>query len=815
MKKILFSLLFLAGSFPICAQVQGNIVSNLGDPIPFVNVILLDALDSSLISGGLSVDNGSFNIEDVKVGAYRLHLRLVGYENWYSEPFSITLKEPLKEFGSILMTEETLLMDGVQVTASKMQIEQTPEGTTLNVQSSLMSKGSTALQILERAPGVILDQRNNSLTLNGQSGTLIMINGRPVRLTPSEVINLLEGMSADNLEKVELLTNPSAKYDADGGAGIINLVTRKNEDEGTNSSASVSAGYGWGQKEAASLNINHKTGATSYYGAYSFNYDDFFTTFHGIGKQTIPILGGDVNLDFKNNSARKRTSHNISGGLEKEISDGFLLGGNFLYNNTIIRTDIRNYGSYVFEDDSFLHADINVSGRGVQQNLSTSLFTERQLSNEGKISLDAGYIYYDNIAPTRANNRYEDIEGNLITPENEVYASGNRGESVTSLNIGVLKLDFEQKIGSNIRLETGLKGSYSGTNSKAIIESLQNDQWLTDERSKSKLDVYETIGAAYVSLKMSLDSLTTLTTGLRYENWDRDFSDDVLDNRSGKLFPSAFLSRALSPSSSIQLVYNRRITRPDYNDLTNFLRYNDPTSVFTGTPELQPAISDNLKLSYQLNDITFGLIYTHENNPIARFQIVENGRSDLVIIAPQNIDFLRTTGIQAHVPIPIIRGWDLTTGGLLGYRSFGLSYTRVPANKEYVAYNLYVNQHFTLPRDYMIELSGMYNSDYYNGSVKVNGYGVLNLGLKKDFRNNHGSLQLTISDVLQSMTIRSEYGALTEEAFNSRSSVVFKPESVNARIYRITYSRNFGNSNSKSRKQRQAGSQEEKSRLGQ
>ena len=815
MKIFIGALLLFGFSIQAFSQVQGKVVSEQGAPLAFVNVLLLNATDSTMINGSLSGDDGSFQIENVESGRYILRLTFIGYTNWYSEPFTFQLGQAVKNFGALPLEEETILMDGVMVSAQRMQIEQSIEGTTLNVESSLMSKGSSALQILERSPGVVLDQRNNELLLNGKSGTLIMINGRPVRMAPNELISLLQGMSADNLAKVELLTNPSAKYDADGSAGIINLVTKKKEDEGTNGSASISAGYGWGAKQALSLNLNHRKGSVNYFGSYSFNYDHYFTDFHGTGFQTIPTLGGRVDLDFKNNSERKRAGHNATAGLEKEFGNGILLGGNILYTRSSLRTTIYNDGNYLFEDESFLHADINVSGRALQNNLNTSLFTEKRLKNEGKISFDANYLYYQNDAPTKVESIYLDKDGNTTNPENEIYANGNRGESLTDINVGVVKLDFETKIGSRLKLETGLKGTYSTTTNTAVIERLRDGDWVTDERNKSSLEVNEKIGASYLSLHVLFDSLTTFTTGLRYEYWDRDFSEEGLDKRFGKLFPSAFLSRTLTASSTLQLAYNRRITRPDYNELTNFLRYNDPTSVFTGTPGLAPAISDNLKLGYQFMGKNIALLYSYERNPIARFQIVENERSDLVIIAPQNIDYLRSLGIQFHTPFDITKWWTLTTGGTFSSRHFKLSYTRQPVSKSYLAYNLYLNQDFSLPKGFSVELSGLYNSTHYNGSVEVQGFGMLNFGLKKEFKNNLGSLQFTITDVLESMTILSKYGALTEEAFGSTTSVRFQPESANARIFRISWSKSFGSNSTKGSSPRQSGSQEEKSRIGQ
>jgi len=264
MKFALPSLLLLVQWYSVNAQITGVVSDQSDNPLPFATVALYVASDSSMFGGAVTDLDGTFRIEGVASNDYYIKISSVGFKDYYSDNFRIPI-ESAYHLGKVQMAEQFLTLDGVTVQAQRMQVEQSMEGSIINVQNSIMSKGSSALQVLERSPGVILDQRNSTLSLNGQSGTLIMINGKPVRMSPAETISFLRGLSADNIEKVELLTNPSAKYDADGTAGIINIVMNKMRDEGTHGSFSASLVHGWGSNPPASTTLHHPTRTTHYY----------------------------------------------------------------------------------------------------------------------------------------------------------------------------------------------------------------------------------------------------------------------------------------------------------------------------------------------------------------------------------------------------------------------------------------------------------------------------------------------------------------------------------------------------------------------
>ena len=313
------------------AQLTGRVLDGNGLPIPYANATVHNASDNTLHSGTLTDKSGSFLLELSEEGAYILQISLLSFQSWNSEVFIVSSKPFEKDFPSIVLKEEITQLEGVAVTGQRKLIQRTQEGSVINVQESILTQGSSALQVLERAPGVILDRRNNSFSLNGRSGTLVMINGKAQRIPIADLMALLNGMSADNIQKIELLTNPSSKYDADGNAGIINIVLNKNEALGLRGSIGLSGGYGEGPKQTSNFSLNYGGNHSSLFGTYTFSYDDSSSGWRGVGVTDLPVLGGNTNIVFTSNSQQINRNHNTSsGGREKaSYTQRHISRGNF------------------------------------------------------------------------------------------------------------------------------------------------------------------------------------------------------------------------------------------------------------------------------------------------------------------------------------------------------------------------------------------------------------------------------------------------------------------------------------------------------
>ncbi|WP_422859853.1 TonB-dependent receptor [Flagellimonas sp. S174] len=414
--SILWFACLLFSEQAIFGQISGTVVDSGGIPIPYANVMIYKVSDSSLQTGTITNDDGTFTIEYSNLGAFMLQVDLLSFHTWNSEMFTVSGVDFKKDFGTITLLEEVTSLEGVEVRGQRKLIQRTQEGSIINVQTSVMTQGSTALQLLERSPGVILDQNNNIFSLNGKSGTLIMINGKAQRIPMADIIAMLNGMSADNIERIELLTNPSARYDVDGNTGIINIILSKNENLGIRGTVNASTGYGRGPKQTTGISINYGSERATLFGNYTFSYDDTFGGFQAIGVTEIPVLGGSTEVDFLNRSQQINRNHNLNLGYEHKLSESSTLGGSILYNESMPLVFTRNTGLYDFVTNPFLEAQIRLNGDGNLKNLTTSVFYEKN-NEKNSFSITGDYINYNSKTPNQVNNVYFDENGNSFQPE--------------------------------------------------------------------------------------------------------------------------------------------------------------------------------------------------------------------------------------------------------------------------------------------------------------------------------------------------------------------------------------------------------------
>ena len=802
---VIFGLAFNASS-----QITGTIIDEKGVGIEFANITLHPKDKTQLLTGVISDEDGKFKLDVPMEGEFKLQISLLPYKTWMSELFAVRSLPYQQDFPPILLVENIMELDGVLIRGQQKLIQRTQEGNVINVQASVMTQGSTALQLLERSPGIILDQYNNTFSLNGKSGTLVMINGKAQRIPTADLIAMLNGMSADNIEKIELLTNPSARYDVDGNAGIINIVTIKNETLGIRANLNLSAGYGKGPKQTTGFSLNYGGEHATLFGSYNFSYDETFNGFGGAGVTEIPVLGGRTNIDFTSSTQQINRNHNLNLGYEYQLSKASSLGASLLFNQSSPLVMTRNLGLYDFTTDPFLEAQIHLNGHGNLKNFTSSMYFEK-VGERNNFALTGDYINYKSQTPNQVNSQYFDENGSSSQPQNEIYAHGNRGFNETDITVGVLKLEYKHTLSENISVEGGTKGSVSKTINDARIEILQGEDFVTDDRFISTVKNNETIGAAYVLSNYSFTEKLKMQLGLRYEYWDQAFDNSTLDRSFGKLFPSFFITRSFSDTTALNFAYNKRITRPNYSDLASFLVYNGPTSVFSGNPQLLPAITDNISVTYNNKSFSISLLASNENTPIARFQITRNAQSNVAVIAPVNMEYQRNIDVQTNVPIRFFYWWNININGTLGIRKFRVLHTNERITHDYLHYNFNGNQTMLLPANFTVEVSGWYTSRHFNGSTRNEGFGVLNAGLKKEFTNG-SSLQFAVTDIFESLNINFRIGTLTREAFGNVFNGTYSPESGFSRIFRISYTYPFGNKKVKEAKGK-SGADNEKSRM--
>lgn len=781
-------------------------VSADGSAVGFATVSVLRSPDSVAVRSVLSDDKGAFSLTAIPNGSYILKVNSLGHITWSSKPFVLSAAQPGYDAGTVVLAAASKQLGEVVIRSNKPLVQQQPGGLVVNVQNSLMAKGSTVLQVLQRSPGVVLDPQHGGISLNGKSGVMVMLDGKLLRLTTEQVTTLLNGMTADDIDKIELLSTPPARYDADGNAGLINIVTKKNKKQGTSGSVTASAGYSKGLKASADLNLNHNSEKLSLRGSYDYARDRGYSLLLADGTEIVGILGGPVAFQYNGEGKPFATYNGMGAGLDYRSTPTLTVGGALYYAISANDNNNHNFGKYTLPD-TVLMFDSQLAGNSRTRYLHPSLYLEQTMGKDQKLNIDLDYFghYYRGLTQVQSNF------------SNSVFGQRQRNFANADIKVGVAKIDYTNAFSKRLRLESGLKSTYTRSQSIAGIEKLVDGNWLNIGAGTSNdLGTKEFIGGAYAILNWQADSLINISAGARYE-YSRNSTDHslnaqyLIDRRLGKLFPSIFLTRKLNANDELQLSYTERITRPTFADLASYVSYNDPVSVFTGNPALKPTITHNLKLAYNRNDLLFSILYSRDINSIRGVQIMTGPTPGLVYLRPENGDWQNNFLLQATVPIKPAAWWEMSYGFVGGLHQYKVSYFPQPLQKTYFSYNINFTESFKLPRNYAIELSGYYNSSAYDSNSNSSSNAAINLGFKKELPNQNGSFQLSISDVFSSVIYRAKIGQLTTDAFNTDVRVSYQPESRFFPIIKLSYSRSLGANSKASRKNK--GTDDEQKRL--
>ena len=801
----------------LAAQLTGTLVDEGGKAISSANVLLLKSADTTVIKGTLSDAGGNFAVVNVAPGSYRLQVTAVGYKSWSSDVFELKAPVQQKDVGTVVLSPALNELESVVIRAEKPLYQQRPDGTILNVEKSVLNKGSSALEVLERSPGVVVNRRDNTIALNGKNGVMVLLNGKLLRMSEAQLFDLLNGLQADNIATIELLTTPPAKYDAEGSAGLINIVLKKNTAKGTSGDISASAGYGYRPKSTAGFTVARNQAKVNAYSSYNFSHNRSYSRIAIDSWQNMPFVGGELYVNAKDTSHFFHNNHNATAGIDINLNKQVSFGGSLIFNSRKSAGFTNSHLGYNVLPDSLLQYDGKNSGKIVWNNIIGSLYAAHSFNEKSKFNIGLDYLYYHQNGPYEVHGTFVNKHGQNAGNNQPLSAPAQKGFANTEINVAVAKTDYTRTINKSLVLETGLKGSVAKSSSSAGFESLVNGDWLADPQAISSIAMKEWIGAAYVSLAAKLAAAANLTAGFRYEYaatqmHERKTGRQVVKRGLGALFPSLLYDKKIGDYSGIQISYSRRITRPSYNDLASYVGYSDPTAVYTGNPFLKPTISNTIRIGYNFKRYAFALLFSRDKNTIARYQITESPDHDMLYISPQNISWQNNLTAQVTLPLKIAAWWNMQTGFVGGLRRFLVDYSKEPFEYSYFGYTVNNSQVFTLPHDFSIELAGSYNNTTYNGTQQVAGILRLNLGIKKILAGNQGTFQLSVTDLLRNELYDIHYGAIAKEAFDIRNHVIVYTESAKVPVFRLSYSRSFGNNKTKTAKANGSADEQERVR---
>ena len=778
--------------------VSGTATDAEGVPLAFANVLMLQANDSTFVSGATSGEDGAFELGTKNTGEYIVTVSVLGFDTYTSDIIALSDAQTSKSLGAVQLSEGTLALTEVEVIGSRPLIERKIDRLVVNVANKFNTVGSSALEILERSPGVVVNRQGNSIAMLGKEGVNVMVNGKLQYMPSDALFSYLQGLDADNIQSLELITTPPANLDAQGNAGYINLVLKKNPNEGFNGGYSLSAGFGRGETGNVSANFNYRKNRMNLFGSYSYlrNGQEQFTTLErrtGSGADfTETLLTSDRNPTQNN--------HNYRLGLDVQASEKTTIGvlfsgyGNNWDMDALNTTRIRPASA---PDTLAISQNVEVND---WQHLQSNLNLVHNFENGATLNADFDYLVYDNQNPITYDLRFEGENGTVFDQSNLL------SEKDTPFDILVGKLDYSVPVSEKVKLSVGTKYVTSDFENRVAL----SDDEVTVPSFTSTSNLDENIFAVYSQLDYQLSEKTTLKGGLRYESSSTMLNStnggQVVDRQLDNLFPSIYWNQKIGEFSSLNLSYSRRIDRPSFSDMAPFVIFLDPRTSFGGNAALRPALANTFQMDYTRKSISLSAQYTDEDFTIVGFQNRFDPATNTQLIVPDNLEGQKTASLTFSFPVKVADWWKMRYFSTLLWQESTTIEELGTFTFDQTNFRLNGNQTFNLGKDYTAELSGFYQTRSLVGNVKFEPLGILNFGIQKKFENG-SRLAFNVSDIFNSL----ERIGITD--IPEENIYIERLFDFSQRTFKLTWSASFGNKGVKKERDRKTGAEEEKDRV--
>ncbi len=800
---LLLFVLIAANSLSAQNTITGKITSIDLKPIGNANILVLNLPDSSLVRGDVTNSLGQFSLQNIPAGTYLVSCSFIGYQT----KFLIGIQSGPKttDLGSILLNTEEVNLAAVKVVSRAPMFEQKIDRMVVNVKNSITSAGSTVLDVLQKSPGVMVNKQAGTISMSGKNGVNVMINGKLSYMPPEAIIQMLNGMSANNVERIELITTPPAKFDAAGNAGYINIVLITNPDIGFNGSYSITLAAFYGTSPAADFNFNYRTPKANLYGSYSFLRSTNIITPIIANYRKVIYQGKTTETNTTSNRFPIQLNHNIRLGYDYQLSKKTTIGLLTSAYSTKWTMDAFNYIFKFTNGAADTSIKVNNDEINHWKNWMGNVNIQHNINSGEELSFNLDYLYYDDHNPNNYFNQYYNPGAQLIKAEN------TRSSKKTIIHILPVQIDYKKKLSAKADFETGIKAVSSKFTNDVRVENLVQSAWKPDTDFTAKYFLREDIGAAYISVKINTSEKNSMKAGLRYEytnaNLRTQTQNNLVDRQYGKLFPTLYFSHKINDAQSINVSYSRRINRPAFTDLAPFTIFLDPNTFFTGNSALQPSIADAIKGDYIYKKLVFSLSYTYESDPIAQFQTEVDVVTNKQYSTSKNLKNIQSVNAVFSLPWTLTPWWFSQLNVNNTWQQIEADYKQRMLKLSNLSYNISGFQSFTLPDNYGIELSGFYQSAGIYGTTVSKGLGALNFGVQKKLVKDNSTLKLGVDDIFSSLKWNSDFN-IPEENFYTTTYL-----QISRRLIKLTYTKSFGNKLLKDKRVRTTASEEERARV--
>ncbi|MDB4923123.1 outer membrane beta-barrel family protein [Mucilaginibacter sp.] len=723
--------------------------------------------------------NGTAKFVSIQTGAYTFLVSSAGYKPQTSRVYHFPADV---NTDTVKLQLVTTALQQVNVTAHAQPIELQQGKVIVNVDASVTNTGSTVLEVLEKSPGVTVD-RNGGISLQGKAGVLVTIDDKPTYLSGADLNNLLSSMSSSQVSQIELIANPTAKYDASGNAGIINIKTKKNRQKGFNGSFTTSVGQGVYPKNNNSLILNYRIGKINTFFNYNFNYVEYLTDLYALRKYYDENGAVTAMLRQPSYFSGKFFNNTIKTGLDYFISPkttiGIVLSGTSIHrygNNLATATWLDPAGAV----DSAIATGNKNDNRF--KNGAINLNLRHTISPLQDIAVDLDYLHY-------SLETSQDFNNELLAPGG--YKDESRGNIPTTIKIASGKVDYTLKLGETGTLQSGIKSSYSNTDNLAAYQNFDGTQWVDDYTKSNHFLYKENINAVYTSVEKKYNKFT-IQGGVRYEYTSYKANqlgnavqkDSAFSRNYGEFFPSGYISYQADSSHSLTLTAGRRIDRPVFQNLNPFYFIINKYTYETGNPYLLPQFSWNFELSHQYkNLLTTSVSYSNIKNYFSQL-FLNDATKGILLYSQGNVGHTYNIGVSQAVSVTPFSWWSLTAQATFNHKQLrgfnGNTYT-----SQINQLNISANNQFTIAKTYTAEISGFYTTKARNDVQELlYPTGQLSAGIARPVLKKKGTLKFSVRDILYTNAM---------EGFTSfpNATEYFKIMR-DSRVFTLTFTYRFG-----------------------
>lgn len=732
---------------PAIGKIKGVVLDNNSkQAVEFATIALYKLKDSSLVNGVVAGEKGNFQLSELPFGRYFMKINFIGYKQLVIDTIAIRPKAVEIDLGHIKLKSNTEQLGEVEVAAEKSTLQLGIDRKIFNVEKSIVSEGGSVNDVLQSIPSVSVDIDGN-VSLRGSGNVTVLIDGKPSGITGSSRAAILQQIPASSIESIELITNPSAKYDPDGMSGIINIITKKNKLNGFN--GSVSVGAGTGDKYNAAAALSYRNSKINVYANYGFRSNN--KTGDGTAFRQNYFTDTTFFLRQNNRSLNKNISHNIKGGLDFYINDKNTIGGSVMYNTGSEKSN---------ETINFFEADLNdITGASYARDVNTDEvpisidynLNYRKTFTKPKQELLFDATYSD--ASGKKNERY--VERDYMLKYDYKNATPFKQNIITNTKNTIFtgQVDYVQPLKSQMKWELGAKTTMRDINSdfKSDVFNYTSNDFQLDSNLSNNFIYTENIYAAYSTFSGTIKNFG-YQLGLRAEEANTlsnsVTTNETFSNNYFNFFPSVHLAQKFAKEQELQVSYSRRINRPNIRNLNPFKDYSDPYNIRFGNPYLKPEYTNSYELSYlkyfKKGVITATAYYRQTDGVIQRYKTVSDSTSSFITFI--NLDKSQSSGLELILKTDITKWWNITFSANGFQTIIDGSNVQADLQNENLSYIVKLLSNMRVWKNMDIQVTANYNGPTATLQGEVKSMFTMDLGLKKEIFKN-ASLSLNITDL--------------------------------------------------------------------